>query len=184
MSMRELITVSRDVDAILIPAGTPVTLPKGSEVYITQALGGNYTVNANGNLVQIAAQNADAIGFDTPPPLQPKPGSENSNDVDEDLLWLQLRTCYDPEIPVNMVDLGLIYSCTVKKLEDGGNRVDILMTLTAPGCGMGDFLASDVKQKVMMVPNVTDVNVELTFDPPWNHEMMSDAAKLQTGMYY
>jgi probable FeS assembly SUF system protein SufT len=182
--MREMITVNRDVEAILIPAGTPITLPKDSSVYITQALGGNYTVNVNGNLVQIAAQNADAIGFDTPPPLQPKPGKEDSLEVDEDLLWQQLRTCYDPEIPVNMVDLGLIYSCNVKKTEDGRNRVDILMTLTAPGCGMGDFLASDVKLKVAMVPNVDEVHVELTFDPPWSHDMMTDAAKLQTGMYY
>lgn len=181
---REMITVNRDVDAILIPAGTPISLPKDSTVYITQALGGNYTVNANGNLVQIAAQNADAIGFDTPAPLKSNPDKEDNGEVDEDLVWLQLRTCYDPEIPVNMVDLGLIYSCTVKKLEDDGKRVEILMTLTAPGCGMGDFLASDVKQKVAMVPNVTEVNVELTFDPPWSQEMMSDAAKLQTGMYY
>jgi probable FeS assembly SUF system protein SufT len=182
--MREMITVNRDVDAILIPAGTPISLPKDSQVYITQALGGNYTVNANGNLVQIAAQNADAIGFDTPPPLTPKPGTEDSKQVDEDLVWLQLRTCYDPEIPVNMVDLGLIYSCTVNKMDEGGNCVDIVMTLTAPACGMGDFLASDVKMKVAMVPNVTAVNVELTFDPPWSHDMMTDAAKLQTGMYY
>lgn len=182
--MREMITVNRDVEAILIPAGTPINLPKDSSVYITQALGGNYTVNVNGNLVQIAAQNADAIGFDTPPPLTPKPGTEDNGEVDEDLVWQQLRTCYDPEIPVNMVDLGLIYSCNVKKSEDGHNSVDILMTLTAPGCGMGDFLASDVKQKVAMVPNVNEVNVELTFDPPWSHDMMTDAAKLQTGMYY
>ncbi len=181
---REMISITRDVDAILIPAGTPITLPKDSSVYITQALGGNYTVNVNGNLVQIAAQNADALGMDTPAPLQGKPGTEDNGEVDEDLLWLQLRTCYDPEIPVNMVDLGLIYNCKVKKLEDGGNRVDILMTLTAPGCGMGDFLASDVKQKVAMVPNVTEVNIELTFDPPWSQDMMSDAARLQTGMYY
>lgn len=182
--MREMITVNRDVDAILIPVGTAITLPKDTQVYITQALGGNYTVNANGNLVQIAAQNADAIGFDTPEPLKRKPGTEDNDEVDEDLIWQQLRTCYDPEIPVNMVDLGLIYSCIVKKRDDGGNMVDIVMTLTAPGCGMGDFLSADVKQKVAMVPNVTEVNVEVSFDPPWCQEMMSDAAKLQTGMFY
>jgi probable FeS assembly SUF system protein SufT len=179
-----MIIVNRDVDAILIPAGTPITLPEGSEVTITQALGGNYTVNVNGNLAQVAAQNADALGFDTPELLQPRPGTADNGEVDENLVWQQLRTCYDPEIPVNMVDLGLIYNCRIVKLEDGGNRVDILMTLTAPGCGMGDFLAGDVKQKVAMVPNVTEVNVELTFDPPWSQEMMSEAAKLQTGMNY
>jgi len=182
---REIITVNRDVDAILIPAGTPITLPEGSEVFITQALGGNYTVNINGNLAQVAAQNADALGFDVPEPLKSKTGTvEGPGEVDEELIWQQLRTCYDPEIPVNMVDLGLIYNCKITKLEDGGNQVNILMTLTAPGCGMGDFLSEDVKQKVAMVPNVTEVNVELTFDPPWNQEMMSDAARLQTGMYY
>jgi probable FeS assembly SUF system protein SufT len=184
MNSYQTVTINRDVDAILIPAGTPITLPKDSSVIITQALGGNYTVNINGNLAQIAAQNADALGFDTPEPLRPRPDSEDNGVVDEDLVWQQLRTCYDPEIPVNMVELGLIYNCTISKLETEGNRVDILMTLTAPGCGMGDFLAQDVKQKVAMVPNVTEVNVELTFDPPWNQAMMSEAARLETGMYY
>ena len=184
MNTQEIITVNRDVEAILIPVGTEIMIPKGSEVFITQALGGNYTVNVNGNLAQVAAQNADALGFDVPEPIKLKEGQGEDGKVDEDLIWQQLRTCYDPEIPVNMVDLGLIYNCTVTPLDDGGNRVDILMTLTAPGCGMGDFLAADVRQKVAMVPNVTDVNVELTFDPPWNQEMMSEAAKLQTGMYY
>lgn len=183
MDRNEPVTVNRDVDAILIPAGTPITLPEGSDVYITQALGGNYTVNINGNLAQIAAQNADALGFDIPEQTS-KLADTGNGDVDEDLLWDQLRTCYDPEIPVNMVDLGLIYNCNVSKLDNGGNRVDILMTLTAPGCGMGDFLAEDVRQKIAMVPNVSAVNVELTFDPPWNQEMMSDAAKLETGLYY
>ncbi|MEX2352744.1 MAG: putative Fe-S cluster assembly protein SufT [Gammaproteobacteria bacterium] len=184
MNNNQTITLTRDVDAILIPVGTPISLPRDSEVTITQALGGNYTVNVNGNLVQIAAQNADALGFDAPEPLQPKPGSEDNGEVDEDQVWQQLRTCYDPEIPVNMVDLGLIYGCSITRLEDGGNRVDIVMTLTAPGCGMGDFLAADVKQKVAMVPNVSDVNVELTFDPPWDQSMMSETARLETGMYY
>jgi probable FeS assembly SUF system protein SufT len=184
MNKQEIITVNRDVEAILIPVGTEITIPKDSEVFITQALGGNYTVNINGNLAQVAAQNADALGFDVPEPIKIKEEQGEGGRVDEDLIWQQLRTCYDPEIPVNMVDLGLIYNCTVTPLDEGGNRVDILMTLTAPGCGMGDFLAADVRQKVAMVPNVTDVNVELTFDPPWNQEMMSEAAKLQTGMYY
>jgi probable FeS assembly SUF system protein SufT len=184
MNSNEIITITRDVDAILIPAGTQISIPQGSEVVITQALGGNYTVNINGNLAQIGAQNADALGLDVAEQLQIKQGDDAKGEVDEDLIWQQLRTCYDPEIPVNIVDLGLIYNCSISKLDEGGSRIDILMTLTAPGCGMGDFLAADVSQKIAMVPNVTDVNVELTFDPPWNQAMMSEAARLETGMYY
>jgi probable FeS assembly SUF system protein SufT len=184
MSENEAITLNRDVEAILIPVGDAITIPAGSEVIITQALGGNYTVNVSGNLAQIGAQNADALGFEVPDLLKFKPSDSDTDEVNEDLIWQQLRSCYDPEIPVNMVDLGLIYDCSVTKTEDGNNSVRILMTLTAPGCGMGDFLGADVKQKVAMVPNVSEVNVELTFDPPWNHEMMSEAAKLETGMYY
>ena len=184
MNNNEIIIINRDVDAILIPVGEQITIPEGSEVVITQSLGGNYTVNINGNLAQIAAQNADALGFEIADTIDVKQHNEENGEVDEDLIWQQMRTCYDPEIPVNMVDLGLIYNCSVIKLEGGGNRVDILMTLTAPGCGMGDFLSADVKQKVATVPNVTEVNVEVTFDPPWNQAMMSEAAKLETGMYY
>lgn len=184
MNNNEIIIINRDVDAILIPVGEQLTIPEGSEVVITQALGGNYTVNINGNLAQIAAQNADALGFEVVDTLDVIQNDDENGDVDEDLIWQQLRTCYDPEIPVNMVDLGLIYNCSVVKLKGGGNRVDILMTLTAPGCGMGDFLSADVRQKVAMVPNVTEVDVDVTFDPPWNQAMMSEAAKLETGMYY
>jgi probable FeS assembly SUF system protein SufT len=103
--------------------------------------------------------------------------------VDESLIWDQLRTCYDPEIPINIVDLGLIYDCFISSLAEGGNRVEIKLTLTAPGCGMGQFLVEDVKSKIEQVPNVTEVEVELVFDPPWNYDMMSEAARLQTGMY-
>ena len=183
MENSDIITVNRDVEAILIPVGTPITVPEGSEVFITQALGGNYTVNVNGNLAQVGARDADALGFDVPqesiidPAAIPKDGS-----VNEELIWNQMRTCYDPEIPINIVELGLIYDCKITPMEDG-NRVDILMTLTAPGCGMGDFLAEDVRSKVASVPNVDEVNVELTFDPPWSQEMMSEAARLETGMY-
>ncbi len=180
----ELVTVTREVEAILIPVGTPITIPADSEVTITQALGGNYTVNINGNLAQIGAHNADALGFEVSEEAKFKDEDIQEGEVNEDLIWQQMRTCYDPEIPVNMVDLGLIYNCSIDKQEDGKHVVNILMTLTAPGCGMGDFLAADVKQKVAMVPNVDEVNVELTFDPPWNQAMMSEAAKLQTGMYY
>ncbi len=183
MQSNEPITVERDVEAILIPAGAPITIPEGSMVFVTQALGGNYTVNINGNLAQISAMNADALGFEAPEsPIKDRDQGSEDGSVDEELIWEQLKTCYDPEIPINMVDLGLIYDCKVTPLDEGGNRVDILMTLAAPGCGMGDFLAEDVRQKVAMVPNVTRVQVELTFDPPWSAEMMSESARLETGL--
>ena len=183
MQSNKPVTVNRDCDAILIPAGTPVVLPKGSSVIITQALGGNYTVNINGNLAQVSARDADALGFEVPESALTGKGSAGANgNVDEELIWDQMRTCYDPEIPINIVDLGLIYDCKITPLEQGGNRVDIVMTLTAPGCGMGEFLAEDVRQKVAIVPGVTEVNVELTFDPPWSSDMMTEAARLETGL--
>ena len=175
------VTLMRDCEAVLIPSGTPLELPEGSVVFITQALGGSYTVNINGNLARIAARDADALGFDI--------DEENSNSqaIDsgslEDMVWNQLRTCYDPEIPINIVDLGLIYNCEITPQESGENRIDILMTLTAPGCGMGQFLAEDVQSKIASLPNVGKVNVELTFDPPWDQSMMSEAARLETGLY-
>lgn len=180
---QEPITLERDCEAVLIPAGTPLLLPAGSVVFITQALGGSYTVNINGNLARIAAKDADALGFEVDNRTDREQEESGDGTVDEDLVWDQMRTCYDPEIPINIVDLGLIYECTITPLEEKGNRVDILMTLTAPGCGMGDFLAEDVRSKVAAVPNVTEVNVELTFEPPWDQSMMSDSAKLETGLY-
>ena len=185
MYQGESIVLSRDCDAVLIPDGTPVTLEKDSIVFITQALGGSYTVNINGNLARIAPQDADALGFDVEEindSLADKP-LVGDGTVDEENIWSQLSTCYDPEIPINIVELGLIYECNVTPLDGKGNRVDILMTLTAPGCGMGEFLAEDVRAKVASVPNVTEVNVNLTFDPPWDQTMMSDAARLETGLY-
>ena len=179
----EPITLQRNCDAVLIPEGIPIKLEKGTIVYITQALGGNYTVNVNGNLARLDNTAADALGFD----VKDTPDNKTNEiigdgSVKEDMLWEQLRTCYDPEIPINIVELGLIYNCAINPLEIG-NRIEITMTLTAPGCGMGDFLAEDVRNKLLQVPNVTEAVVELTFDPPWNQDMMSDAAKLQVGLY-
>ena len=178
------IVTSRDCDAILIPVGTPITVPEGSQVLITQALGGSYTININGNLARVDAKDADALGFEASEQTDTD-NKEMTGDgkVDEELVWQQLKTCYDPEIPINIVDLGLIYECHITPLGADGNQVDIVMTLTAVGCGMGDFLADDVRQKVLTVPNVTQVNVNLTFEPPWSQEMMSEAARLETGMY-
>lgn len=177
------IALSRDCPAVMIPEGSPVTLAAGSVVYVTQALGGAVTVNANGNLARIASADVDALGMEaaTLPAEQAQGNADGS--VDTDLIWEQLSTCYDPEIPINIVELGLIYRCEVKTAEDGRNRVEIDLTLTAPGCGMGPFLVDDVRSKVAQVPNVSDVDIELVFDPPWNQEMMSEVARLETGMY-
>lgn len=184
MQHNEPITLSRDCNAALIPDGTPITLEKDNIVYVTQALGGSYTVNINGNLARVDNKDADALGFDVGDQNDSSVEKELTGDgtVNEELIWTQLRTCYDPEIPIDIVELGLIYNCSVTSLE-AGNQIDVTMTLTAPGCGMGEFLAEDVRNKILSVPNVTQVNVELTFDPPWNQTMMSEAARLQTGLY-
>ncbi len=179
----EPLVVERDCDAVLIPSGTPILIQKGTTVYVTQALGGSVTVNINGSLARIAGKDLDALGMEADAGLLGA-GERHDGSVDENLLWAQLRTCYDPEIPINIVDLGLVYRCEITALpQEQGNRVEVVMTLTAPGCGMGQFLVEDIKTKLEQVPNVTDVDVELTFDPPWNQEMMSEAARLQTGMY-
>jgi len=185
MQHNEPITLLRDCEAALIPDGTPISLEKDSIVYITQALGGSYTVNFNGNLARVGSKDADALGFEVEEnnnETNPAKDLTGDGSVEEKLIWDQLRTCYDPEIPIDIVELGLIYNCSVTPVESG-NQVDITMTLTAPGCGMGEFLADDVRSKISSLPNVTQVNVELTFDPPWNQTMMSDAARLQTGLY-
>ena len=184
MLHNEPISLLRDCEAALIPDGTPIKLVKDSIVYITQALGGSYTVNINGNLARVDSKDADALGFNIEDSNASEVDKKLTGDgsVDEEHIWTQLRTCYDPEIPIDIVELGLIYNCNVIPLETG-NQVDVLMTLTAPGCGMGEFLADDVRSKINSIPNVTQVNVELTFDPPWNQTMMSDAARLQTGLY-
>jgi probable FeS assembly SUF system protein SufT len=168
------------VKAIIIPAGEELLLREGTSGFITQALGGSFTIYVEGNLFRIAGHDADAIGKErVPPPEVP----DNASDEDiEAVIWDQLRTCYDPEIPVNIVDLGLIYRCDVTPLGNGERTVSIDMTLTAPGCGMGDVLVQDAQEKVAVIPTVTDVRVELVFDPPWNQSMMSEEARLQTGL--
>ena len=184
MTSGEMITVVRDVEAVLIPLGTPVMIPEGAQVRMTQELGGSYTVAVNGNLARVEGKDADALGLsgvEVAKKLESKPAAEGP--VSEEELWNVLRTCYDPEIPVNIVDLGLVYDCLVVDTDEGNNHVDIMMTLTAPGCGMGPFIVDDVRQKILSVANVSDVNVELVFDPPWDRSMMSDEAKLQLGMF-
>jgi len=176
----EPFSLERDVNAVIIPAGEPLTLHEGTSGFITQALGGSFTVYVEGNLFHIAGADADALGKEpVPAPAIP----ENATDEDiEAVIWTQLRTCYDPEIPINIVDLGLIYRCDVTSLADGQRSVSVDMTLTAPGCGMGPILLQDAQEKIAVIPTVADVKVELVFDPPWNQSMMSDEARLQTGM--
>jgi probable FeS assembly SUF system protein SufT len=178
--MNEPFTISRDVQAIIIPAGEALTLREGTTGFITQALGGSFTIYVEGNLFRIAGADADSIGKEpVPPPSIP----ENASDEDiEAVIWNQLKTCYDPEIPVNIVDLGLVYRCDVTPLGNGERSVSVDMTLTAPGCGMGDVLVQDAQEKIAVVPTVSDVKVELVFDPPWNQGMMSEEALLQTGL--
>ncbi|MCH6548920.1 MAG: putative Fe-S cluster assembly protein SufT [Proteobacteria bacterium] len=176
----EPFSLSRDVRAVVIPAGEELQLRAGTSGFITQALGGSFTVYVEGNLFRIAGSDADALGKEpVPPPAIP----ENATDKDiEDVIWQQLKTCFDPEIPINVVDLGLIYRLDVSSSTDGQRSVSIDMTLTAPGCGMGEILVQDAQEKIAVIPTVADVRVELVFDPPWNQSMMSDEARLQTGL--
>ena len=176
----EPVTLSRDVIGTLIPQGTKVELPEGAHAVITQALGGSFTVQVEGHLFRIEGKDAEAIGkiANIGPQL-----SENPTDADlEQAVWEQLKTCYDPEIPINIVELGLIYECKIEPLEDGNRRAKIRMTLTAPGCGMGDILVGDVREKALQIPKIKEADVQLVFDPPWTRDMMSEAAQLQTGM--
>jgi len=177
----EPIQFSRDCEAVMVPQGDHVNLPAGTAGYITQALGGSFTVFVDGNLFRVAGLDADAIGKQIVPPPQ-LPDNATDEDV-EALVWSQLRTCFDPEIPVNVVDLGLVYTCELERSEDGQRKVNVRMTLTAPGCGMGEVLVEDVRAKVELVPTVSEADVELVFDPPWNQSMMTESARLQVGMF-
>jgi probable FeS assembly SUF system protein SufT len=176
----EPVTLQRDVEAVMVPAGVPVTLRADKTGFITQALGGSFTVYIEGNLFRVAGTDADALGQEAS--LAPELPPEATDDDVKQLVWEQMRTCFDPEIPVNIVELGLVYECEITREDDGGRVATIKMTLTAPGCGMGEILVQDVKDKVEVIPTIKRADVELVFDPPWNQGMMSDAARLQTGM--
>ncbi|MEE8335014.1 MAG: putative Fe-S cluster assembly protein SufT [Candidatus Neomarinimicrobiota bacterium] len=177
----KIVKLERDCEAVVIPFGTNVTLKKGEQGQITQALGDSYTLMIKGNLVRIAGHDADAIGeIPVEKPWLDMKG-ENGG-VNEDAVWEAMKTCYDPEIPVNIVDLGLIYSCEIGAEESAGSLVEIKMTLTAPGCGMGDILADEVRRKVETISGVSGVIVELVWDPPWDRTMITPDARLQLGM--
>ena len=177
MHSREETTIRREVQGVQIPDGIRIVLPEGTPVLITQQLGGSYTVMTDrGAMFRIEATDADALGKEVE-----QPAEEATEGTLEEQVWAQLRKCYDPEIPVNVVELGLVYDCTVEELEDGAHRVAVKMTLTAPGCGMGPVLADDVKRRVEGLPEVDEAAIEIVFDPPWNPNMMSEAARLQLG---
>jgi len=176
------VVLKRDCEAAEIPYGSRVTLPAGTMLTITQSLGGSYTVmTPRGYMVRVDGKDADALGDEFV--LKPSaPSPDASEKSVEQMAWDQLKTCYDPEIPVNIVDLGLVYSCELAPLPEGGQKAAVRFTLTAPGCGMGDYLKADVKGKLLSVPGISEADVEVVFDPPWGPDKMSDAAKLQLGM--
>ena len=176
----QTVALSRDVIATLIPAGTKVELPGGTQATITQALGGSYTVQVEGHLFRIEGKDADVLGKE---PTKGPEVAENASDEDlERAVMDQLRTVYDPEIPINVVELGLIYESRLEPLPGGKRKALIRMTLTAPGCGMGDILVADAKAKVLEIPGITEADVQLAFDPPWTQDKMSEAARLQAGL--
>ena len=181
--MQNITTVelTRDCEAVRIPAGDPVVLPAGTPVDITQTLGGSYTVHAQGGLFRIAAKDADALGLE--PASTPTPESALvAGELNEELIWSALRTCFDPEIPVNIVDLGLVYDMKVATLPNGRNSVSVKMTLTAPGCGMGGVIAGDAQQKIQALPGVEEALVEIVWDPPWHHSMISEQGRKILGL--
>lgn len=173
--------LSRDVEAVQIPSGDKVILSSGSRVFITQTLGGSYTVMTDTGLVRIDGRHGDALGEQIGDTVV-KATTQAGGAPDPEAIWDQLKKVYDPEIPVNIVDLGLVYSMDVEKQAEGGYKVNVAMTLTAPGCGMGPAIAEDAKGKVLLVPGVSDADVRITWDPPWNQQMISEEGKMKLGL--
>jgi probable FeS assembly SUF system protein SufT len=176
-------TLSRDTEAIQIPSGEKMTLVAGTQGVVTQTLGGSYTVATPHGLSRIAEKDLDALGLEKPASSNGAPGKTASGGpVDEKAVWEQLKQCFDPEIPVNIVDLGLVYDCRLTKKDDGGTRVEVKMTLTAPGCGMGPAIAHDAQSKILSIDGVDEADVQLVWDPPWNQNMISEAGRMKLGM--
>ncbi|MCL4772708.1 MAG: putative Fe-S cluster assembly protein SufT [Burkholderiaceae bacterium] len=180
------VTLTRDCPAVAVPWGTATTLEAGRVGYISQQLGGTFTVMVDGNLYRIDGRHADALGLELNPSeelaLGVGDGPPTTVEAVEKAAWAQLGTCYDPEIPIDIVNLGLVYGCDVKALDGGTFRIDVRMTLTAAGCGMGTLIADEARAKLLGIPNVADVDVELVWDPPWSREMMSESAQLEMGL--
>ncbi|MDO8542828.1 MAG: putative Fe-S cluster assembly protein SufT [Opitutaceae bacterium] len=183
MNSNEAITLTRDVEGTIIPAGTKVTLQKGEQAFITQSLGGNYTVVVNGNMFRLEAKDADALGLEVAAKPTANTGTPSTAEEIEKEAWNQMRTCFDPEIPVNIVDLGLVYDCHFDPLGAPDRyKAEVKMTLTAPGCGMGAAISQDVQNKLLSIDGIDEANVAVVFEPQWNQGMMSEAAKLQLGL--
>jgi probable FeS assembly SUF system protein SufT len=184
MASSEEIQLSREIETIVIPHGSTTRMPKGTRVKVLQQLGGSVTVTTEyGGLYRVDPENLDALGMEVPPTAAPPAESGDERPL-EDRVWDVLKTCYDPEIPVNIVELGLVYSLKLGEPGEGGRRdAEIQMTLTAPGCGMGDVLAEDIRKRLEKLPEIAAAKVEVFFDPPWNQSMMSEAARLQLGFY-
>ena len=182
MNSNEPITLTRAVEGTVIPAGTKVTLQKGEQAFITQSLGGTYTVIVKGNMFRIEAKDADALGLEVAAKAVSTRTPSTAEDIEKEA-WNQMRTCYDPEIPVNIVDLGLVYDCHVEPLGAPDRyKMSVKITLTAPGCGMGPALRQDVQNKLLSIETVDEATVQVVWDPQWNQGMMSEAAKLQLGL--
>jgi probable FeS assembly SUF system protein SufT len=175
-------TLNRDCEAIQIPSGQKTTIPAGTQGVITQSLGGTYTIATYQGLGRVAEKDLDALGLEKPHPQQTQRSAPTDGEVSEEDVWNQLRQCYDPEIPVNIVDLGLVYDCRLSKKEDGGTRVEVKMTLTAPGCGMGPAIAHDAQSKILSIDGIDEADVQLVWDPPWNQNMISEAGRMKLGM--
>ena len=174
---------TREVEAIQIPSGQKTTIPAGTPGVITQTLGGSYTIATYQGLARIAEKDLDALGLEKPQSADgEKPRVATGEPVDEKAVWDQLRQCYDPEIPVNIVDLGLVYDCKLIKNPHGGTKVEVKMTLTAPGCGMGPMIAHDAQSKILSIEGVDEADVQLVWDPPWNQNMISDVGRMKLGM--
>src|SRR5437867_8125577 len=175
-------TLSRDCEAIQIPSGHKTTIPAGTQGVITQSLGGSYTIATYQGLARIAENDLDALGLQKPQAQETPKSACTDGEVSEEEVWNQLRQCYDPEIPVNIVDLGLVYDCRLIKKEDGETRVEVKMTLTAPGCGMGPAIAQDAQSKILSIDGIDEADVQLVWDPPWNQSMISEAGRMKLGM--
>lgn len=177
-------TLSRDLEAIQIPSGNKTTLPAGTPGVVTQTLGGSYTIATYQGLARVSENDLDALGLAKPESSADSTatGGEPAGPVNEKAVWDQLRQCYDPEIPVNIVDLGLVYDCQLVQKPEGGSKVEVKMTLTAPGCGMGPAIANDAQSKILSIDGVDEADVQLVWDPPWNQNMISEAGRMKLGM--
>src|SRR5450432_1394575 len=177
-------TTTRDCEAVQIPSGNKTTIPAGTPGVVTQTLGGSYTIATYQGLARIAEKDLDALGLEKPATANgEKPAEKGAGEpVAENAVWDQLRQCYDPEIPVNIVDLGLVYDCTLITNPGGGAKVEVKMTLTAPGCGMGPAIAHDAQSKILSIEGVDEADVQLVWDPPWNQNMISEAGRMKLGM--